>query len=393
MLPHSQVPWLRSIEPPLVWMLRRADAPRPTRPSATRPVRIRDHVHRWELGVDRPKWSPCVDKDRRVTRQSDAGCPVSVPEYGVTTWVKAAVEVDRAPLRLHKRVPTQSCGDRRNGSVVGAGADLAAYPAGVDGATRCLHGERAAHIGRPDRSVGVLEHEIAIEARCVEGARCDCEISARVRRYGHIEVHPGGRREASANRHGDGDRISLLPVAGVNGIGKAAPVLSDADLASGPGLTCTLPAEWTNRSTTWLLIGKTVVPGAGWRGAPEGKFAMMSTMSTASNAPTVSSRRGRRHGGGTWAPTIAASEADDAFRRMLAMAAERTASLRRKDGRGPGLCCAPFVASLRDFVRPTLLRCSCVPLLVMVSVPGSERYAASAREGFAAAQIDLWATS
>src|SRR5260221_3822515 len=196
---------------------------------------MRGHVHSRELGVDRPMGSPCVYKDRRTTRQGDADCPVSVPEYGVTTWVQAAVEVDRAGLRLHKRVPPQACRDRRDGPVVRDGADLAPDVARVDGSARRLQRDGAADVGRRDRSVGVVQHEIAGEASCLERTRRDVDIRARVPWYRHLEVHPRGRREATADRDGDGNHISLLPVASVNGTGEAAPVLCDADLAIRPG--------------------------------------------------------------------------------------------------------------------------------------------------------------
>src|SRR5260370_28829440 len=102
------------------------------------PLRIRDHVHRRELGVDRPMGSPCVHKDRRAARQGDADCAISVPEYGLTAWVQAAVEVDRAALRLHKRVPTQACRDRRDAPVARDRAGLAADPGWVYEATHPL---------------------------------------------------------------------------------------------------------------------------------------------------------------------------------------------------------------------------------------------------------------
>lgn len=67
---------------------------------------------------------------------------------------------------------------------------------------------------------------------------------------------------------------------------------------AGPARTCTLPAEWTNRSTTWLPTGKTVVPGAGWRGIVD-LVEKMTAITIASRAPTRINRRGRRHCGGT----------------------------------------------------------------------------------------------
>src|SRR5260221_7778228 len=99
---------------------------------------------------------------------------------------------------------------------------------------------------------------------------------------------------------------------------------------SGPALRWTLPVEWTNRSTTWWPIGKTVVPGAGWRGVAAGLVVMMSTTTASSKAPKSVNRRGRRHAGGTWASTSADRELDDALLRIGAKAAELPARIRRK---------------------------------------------------------------
>src|SRR5258706_6853589 len=131
---------------------------------------------------------------------------------------------------------------------------------------------------------------------------------------------------------------------------------------SGPALRCTLPVEWTNRSTTWWPIGKTVVPGAGWRGVAAGLVVMMSTTTASSKAPTSINRRGRRHAGGTWASTRAEREPDDALLRMVAMAAELPASMRREAGPAPAPCRAPLVTSLRDSSgppSPVLMSSSC----------------------------------
>lgn len=51
MCPRTQGRLLRLMEPPMVWTLRRADAPRPTRPLATRPgeAETTRTVENWEL--------------------------------------------------------------------------------------------------------------------------------------------------------------------------------------------------------------------------------------------------------------------------------------------------------------------------------------------------------
>src|SRR5229473_751778 len=131
---------------------------------------------------------------------------------------------------------------------------------------------------------------------------------------------------------------------------------------SGPALRCTLPVERTNRSTTWWPIGKTVVPGAGWRGVAAGLVVMMSTTTASSKAPTSVNRRGRRHAGGTWASTSAERELDDALLRTVAKAAELPASMRRKAVSAPALCRALLVRSLRDSSgppSPVLMSSSC----------------------------------
>ncbi len=81
--------------------------------------------------------------------------------------------------------------------------------------------------------VGVSQHEIAGDASCLKRARRGCDIRARVPWYRHVEVHPCGQGAAIAivNRDGDGNHVSPLPVARVNGIGYAIPVLCDAHLA------------------------------------------------------------------------------------------------------------------------------------------------------------------
>jgi hypothetical protein len=101
---------------------------------------------------------------------------------------------------------------------------------------------------------------------------------------------------------------------------------------AGPAVTCTLPVEWTNRSTTRLpLIGKTLVP-AGWRGAVVGA-GLVNTMSAmaSSTAAARISRPGRRQADGIRAASEA-SELDDALLRTVAMAAEMPASMRRLIG-------------------------------------------------------------
>src|SRR5215469_9224184 len=77
----------------------------PETPVGDPPVGSSAHADGRKLGVNRAVRSACVHKDRRPTGQSNGDCPVSVPDDGLATWVQAAVEVDRAVLGLHERVP------------------------------------------------------------------------------------------------------------------------------------------------------------------------------------------------------------------------------------------------------------------------------------------------